>query len=63
MSIDQIIPLAGIVSAFVLFAAWGDYTIQHAMALKKEDKRAAAASGAIKARWPQPSDSRLQHAT
>jgi hypothetical protein len=66
MSIDQIIPWAGIVSAFVLFAAvlaWGDYSAQHAMALKKEDKRAAAASRTVKARWPQPSDGRLQHAT
>jgi hypothetical protein len=66
MSVDHIIPLAGIVSAFVLFAAvlaWGDYTVQHAMALKKDGKRPAAASGSVKARWPQPSDSRLQHAT
>jgi hypothetical protein len=66
MSIEQIISLAGIVTAFVLFAAvlaWGDYTVQHAMALKKKDKSAAAASGSVKARWPQPADSRLQHAT
>jgi hypothetical protein len=65
MSIEQIISLAGIVTAFVLFAAvlaWGDYTVQHAMVLKKKDKSAAAA-GSVKARWPQPADSRLQHAT
>ena len=63
MSIEQIIALAGIVTAFVLFAAvlaWGDYTV-HAMALKK--KGAAAASGSIKARWPQPFDRRLQPVT
>jgi len=65
MSIDQIIPLAGIVGAFVLFAAvlaWEDYRTQQAMALKKDDKSAAAASGTAKARWPQPPDDRLQHA-
>jgi len=42
MSIDQIIPLAVIVGAFVLFAvvlAWKDYRTQQAMALKKDDKR------------------------
>ena len=64
MSIDQIIPLAVIVGAFVLFAAvlaWADYRTQQAMALKKDDKSAAAASGTA-ARWPQPSDDRLQHA-
>jgi hypothetical protein len=32
-----------------------------AMALKKADKSAAAASGTAQARWPQPSDDRLQH--
>jgi hypothetical protein len=32
-----------------------------AMALKKDDKSAAAASETAKARWPQPSDDRLQH--
>jgi hypothetical protein len=65
MSIDQIIPLAVIVGAFVLFAAvlaWEDYRTQQARALKKDDKSAAATSGAVKARWPQPSDDRLQHA-
>ena len=31
-----------------------------AMALKKDDKSAAAASGTAKARWPQPSNDRLQ---
>jgi hypothetical protein len=65
MSIDQIIPLAVIVGAFVLFAAvlaWEDYRTQQAMALKKDDKSAAAASRTAKARWPQPSDDRLQHA-
>jgi len=64
MSIDQIIPLAVIVGAFVLFAvvlAWEDYRTQQAIALKKDDKSAAAASGTAKARWPQPSDDRLQH--
>jgi hypothetical protein len=64
MSIDQIIPLAVIVGAFVLFAvvlAWEDYRTQQAMALKKDDKSAAAASATAKARWPQPSDDRLQH--
>jgi hypothetical protein len=64
MSIDQIIPLAVIVGAFVLFAvvlAWEDYRTQQAMALKKDDKSAAAASQTAKARWPQPSDDRLQH--
>ena len=65
MSIDQIIPLVVIVGAFVLFAAvlaWEDYRTQQAMALKKDDKSPAAASGTLKARWPQPSDDRLQHA-
>ena len=64
MSIDQIIPLAVIVGAFVLFAAvlaWEDYRTQQAMALKKDDNSAAAASGTARARWPQPSDDRLQH--
>ena len=64
MSIDQIIPLVVIVGAFVLFAAvlaWEDYRTQQAMALKKDHKSAAAVSGAVKARWPQPSDDRLQH--
>jgi len=63
MSIDQIIPLAVIVGAFVLFAvvlAWKDYRTQQAMALKKDNKGAAAASGTA-ARWPQPPDDRLQH--
>ena len=66
MSIDQIIPLTVIVGAFVLFAAvlaWEDYRTQQAIALKKDDKSAAAAPGTVKARWPQPSDDRLQHAT
>jgi hypothetical protein len=82
MSIGQIIVLAAVVVAFVLFAAvlaWGDYRTQDlarrvrerdrkeaasaasAMALKKDDKSAAAASGTAKVRWPQPSDDRLQH--
>ena len=83
MSIGQIIALAAIVGAFVLFAAvlaWGDYRAQElarrirdrdhrketamvasAMDLKKADKSAAAASGTAQARWPQPSDDRLQH--
>jgi len=80
MSIGQIIVLAVIVGAFVLFAAvlaWGDYRAQEparrirhrdrkdaamaaAMALKKADK-SAVASGTAQARWPQPSDDRLQH--
>ena len=65
MSVDQIIPLAVIVSAFVLFGvvlAWEDYRTQQAMALKKDDKSAAAALGTAKARWPRQSDDRLQHA-
>ena len=65
MSIDQIIPLAVIVGAFVLFAvvlACEDYRTQRPIALRKDDKSAAAASGTAKARWPQPSDDRLQHA-
>ena len=82
MSIGQIIVLAAIVGAFVLFAVvlvWVDYRGQQvvhrtrdrdrkeaaltafAMALKKDDKSAAAASGTVEARWPQPSDDRLQH--
>jgi TRAP-type uncharacterized transport system fused permease subunit len=81
MSIGQIIVLAAIVGAFVLFAAvlaWVDYRAQQlvhrirdqdwkeaaltaAMALQKDDESAAAASGTAKARWPQPSDDRLQH--
>jgi len=65
MSIGQIVVLAAIVGAFVLFAAvlaWEDYRIQQAMALKKDDKSAASALGTAKAaRWPQPSDDRLQH--
>ena len=64
MSIGQIVVLAAIVGAFVLFAvvlAWKDYRTPQAMALKKDDKSAAAASGTAEARWPQPSDDRLQH--
>ena len=82
MSIGQIIVLATIVGAFVLFAAvlaWGDYRAQElarrirdrdrketamagsAVALKKADKSEAAASGTAQARWPRPSDNRLQH--
>jgi hypothetical protein len=64
MSIGQIIVLAVIVGAFALFAAvlaWEDYRTQQAIASKKDDKSAAAASGTAKARWPQPSDDRLQH--
>jgi hypothetical protein len=63
MSIDQIIPLAVIVGAFVLFGvvlAWEDYRTQQAMALKKDDKSAAAASGTAQARRPQASNDRLQ---
>ena len=63
MSIDQIIPLTVIVGAFVVFGvvlAWEDS--QRAIALKKDDKSAAAASGTAQARWPQPSNDRLQHA-
>jgi len=65
MSLDQIVPLAVIVSAFVLFTVvliWEDYRTQQAMALKKDNKSAAAAPRTAKARWPQPSDDRLQHA-
>jgi uncharacterized membrane protein YccC len=81
MSIGQIIVLAVIVGAFVVFAAvlaWGDYRAQHltrrirdrdrkeaamavsAMALLEAGKSAAAASGTAQARWPRPSDDRLQ---
>jgi hypothetical protein len=65
MSIGEIIFLTAVVGAFVFFMvvlAWGDYRVQQAMALKKEDKSAAAAPRTAKARWPQPSDDRLQHA-
>jgi TRAP-type uncharacterized transport system fused permease subunit len=58
MSISQIIVLAAIVGAFVLFAvvlAWVDYRAS-AMALNKGDKNAAVMSGTAKARWPQPSE-------
>ena len=64
MSLDQVIPLAAIVGAFVLFTVvlmWEDYRTQEVMALKKDNK-SAAASGTAQARWPQPSDDRLQHA-
>ena len=64
MWLDQIIPLAAIVGAFVLFTAvlvWEDYRTQQAVALKKDRNSAAAAAGTAKARWPQPDD-RLQHA-
>lgn len=81
MSIGQIVVLAAIVGAFVLFTAvlaWGDYRTRQlvrrihdrdrkqasvaasATAVKKADKSAAAASGPAQARWPQPSDDRLQ---
>jgi hypothetical protein len=80
MSIGQIIVLAAIVGAFVLFAAvlaWGDYRSQQsvrclrdrdrkeavAAALKQTGKSAAGVSGTAQARWPQPSDDRLQHVT
>jgi hypothetical protein len=65
MSIDQIIPLAVIAGAFILFAvvlAWEDYRTQQAMALKKNDRSAAAASGTAKAGSPQPPGDQLQHA-
>jgi hypothetical protein len=65
MSIGEIIFLTAVVGAFVFFMvvlAWGDYRVQQAMALKKEDKSAAAAPQTAKARWPLPSDDRLQHA-
>jgi hypothetical protein len=64
MSLEQIIPLAAIIGAFVLFTVvliWEDYRTQQAIVLKKDDKSAAAA-GTAKARWPRPSDDRLQHA-
>jgi hypothetical protein len=80
MSIGQIIVLAAIVGAFVLFAAvlaWGDYRSQQlarrirdrdrkeaaAATLKQAGKSAAGVSGTAQARWPQPSDDRLQHVT
>jgi hypothetical protein len=78
MSIGQIVVLAAMVGAFVLFAAvlaWGDYRAQQLarrihdrnrkeaamVALKQSDKSVAAGSGTAEARWPQPSDDRLQH--
>jgi hypothetical protein len=78
MSIGQIVVLAAIVGAFVLFAAvlaWGDYRAQQLarricdrnrkeaamVALKQSDKSAATGSGIAEARWPPPSDDRLQH--
>jgi hypothetical protein len=77
VDLRSIIVLAAIVLAFALFAAvlaWEDYCAQLAhrirdrdrkeaaltaspMALKNENKTAAASQ----ARWPQPSDERLQH--
>ncbi len=80
MSMGQIVVLAAVVGAFVLFAvvlAWGDYRAQQlarrvrdrdakeaalaasATVSTKTDKSAAAATA--QARWPQPSDDRLQH--
>jgi hypothetical protein len=64
MSSGQIIVLAAVIGAFVLFAVvlgWVDYRSQQTTALKKDDKSAADALGTAKARWPQPSDNRLQH--
>jgi len=70
MSIGQIVVLAVIVGAFVVFAAvlgWGDYRTQQltmaasAMALLKVSKCVATASGTAQARWPQPPFDRLRH--
>jgi hypothetical protein len=72
MSIGQIIVLAAIVGALVLFAVVlgsEDYRAQQLArrirdrkaALKQSDKSAAAVSETAEARWPQPSDDRLQH--
>jgi hypothetical protein len=68
MSIGQIIVLATIVGAFVVFAAvlgWGDYRAQQTVRRirnRKDAALAAAAHGAAtaQARWPQPSYDRLQ---
>jgi hypothetical protein len=70
MSIGQIIVLAAIVGAFVVFAGvlgWGDYRAQQAARRirdqnRKEAAPAAAAHGAAtaQARWPQPSNDRLR---
>ena len=69
--------IVGAFVLFAAVLAWGDYRAQElarrirdrdrkdaamaaAMALKKADK-SAVASGTAQARWPQPSDDRLQH--
>jgi hypothetical protein len=75
MSIGQIIVLTAVVGAFVLFDYRAQQLARRirdqdrkeaaiatsAMASKKTDKSAAAASGTAQARWPQRSDDRLQH--
>ena len=73
MSIGQMIVLAAVIGAFVLFAvvlAWGDYRAQQlAGRIRESDREDAAAATASKtktsaipvtARWPQRSDDRLQ---
>jgi hypothetical protein len=71
MSMGPIIVLAAIVGVFGLFTAVlarVDYRAQQLVhrirdrERKEEDnKTVAAASGITRARWPQPSDNRLQH--
>ena len=75
MSIGQIIVLTVVVGAFVVFAAvlgWGDYRAQQlARRVRRPDRKqaslpaershgAATASATAQARWPQPSNDRLQ---
>jgi hypothetical protein len=68
--------IVGAFVVFAAVLGWGDYRAQQlarrirdrdrkeaavaATALKKTDK-SAAASATAQARWPQPSDDRLQH--
>ncbi len=76
MSIGQVIVLAAIVGAFVLFAvtlAWGDYHTQRMVRRIRERDRGDAAlpaaaaakrkddrAGAAQAQWPKPSADRLK---
>lgn len=77
MSIGQIIVLAAIVGAFVLFAvtlAWGDYRAQRLVRrIRERDggdaalpaaataKRKDDRAGAAQAQWPKPSDDRFKN--
>jgi hypothetical protein len=73
MSIGQIVVLTVVVGAFVVFAAvlgWGDYRAQQlarGVRIRKQatppaerSHGAATASATAQARWPQPSNDRLQ---